>query len=808
MKLYCLLAVGVLLSLHTSAQNILTGKITDQNTKKPIVFAGVFIPDLQKGTVTDTSGYFEIKDLPIGTYLVEFSRIGYSSKVLKANINGDTVINIELSASVVETEHTVITGTPTSTKRVLNPIPTIVINNISKENASSTNIIDAISKQPGISQITTGGAISKPVIRGLSYNRVVVLNNNIRQEGQQWGDEHGIEIDEYSVERVEIIKGAGSLMYGSDAMAGVIHFLAPKPIKEGTITSKLMTNYQTNNGLIGYSLVNAGNIKGINWLARISSKKAGNYQNDYDGKVYNSGFEELNFNSSIGIDRKWGYSQLHFSNFGQTLALVEGERDASGNFIKSVIIDDTTSQEQTVSNSDLDGYKIGIPRQEIGHLKIASTSKFFINKSKLSVNLAYQQNSRKEFADIFDPQAEELYFLLNTINYDIKHQLAPMKGWHTSVGINGMQQSSFNKGEEYVIPEYDLFDAGVFAFTQKSFDKLLISGGLRYDIRNIDSHPLYLNEDDEPTNVHDSTTTTRFNGFDASFSNYSTSIGASYRISKKLTAKVNFSRGFRSPNMAELGSNGIHEGSFRYELGNSNLKPETSFQIDAGILYRSEHVSFELAAFNNSIQNYIFLKKLNSQFGGDSIIDPSDPAPTFQFVQGDANLYGGELAIDIHPHPLDWLHFKNSFSFVKGKQLNQPDSSSSLPFMPAPKFQSELRANFKKVGSFFRNFFIEVGASYTFEQTEVHSAFGTETPTSSYTLVNARVGTDIVNSNGHKTCSFSFAVSNLFDESYQSHLSRLKYGPENLSNGRTGVFNMGRNFSMRLVIPLTLRNSK
>jgi len=805
MKSLIIILFALLVALQAYAQNNLSGKITDGETQEPVPGAHIYIPDLQKGTTTNADGLFEIKELPHGTFLIEVSYISYSTRVLKTTIQGETTLDVELTPSITEMSEIVVTGTSASTKRELNPIPTIVINNISLNETPSTNIIDAIAKKPGISQVTTGGAVSKPVIRGLGYNRVVVLNNNIRQEGQQWGDEHGIEIDEYSVDRVEIIKGPGSLMYGSDAMAGVIHFLAPKPVEEGKIIGTLMANYQTNNNLMGYSAMNAGNIKGINWLARVSSKTAGNYTNSYDGKVYNSGFKELNFNGSLGINKKWGYSQLHFSLFNQSLGLVEGERDMLGNFIKTVAVNDTTVEEQTVTNSDLSGYQISIPRQDIGHLKIGSTSKFFLKKSVLSLNLAFQQNSRKEFADPLDEQAEELFFLLNTFNYDVKYLFPEMKEWQTSIGINGMQQSSQNKGEEFLIPEYNLFDVGIFAFTQKSFDKLHISGGFRYDARNLNSLPLYLNANGEPTDASDTTATVKFKDFNTTFSNISASIGGSYRLTKKLTTKLNASRGFRSPNMAELGSNGLHEGTFRYELGNTQLKPETSLQIDAGLLYNSEHVSFELAVFNNSIQNYIFLQKLNSVFGGDSIVDPSNPAPTFQFVQGNANLYGGEFAIDIHPHPLDWLHFENSFAFVRGEQLDQPDSSKYLPFMPAPKIQSELRANFKKAGSYLRHVYIRVDVAYTFQQSEVLSAFGTETPTPAYTLFNAGIGADITNSKGNTLFSLSFAAGNLLDVAYQSHLSRLKYAPGNLKNGRTGVFNMGRNFSVRLAVPLTIK---
>lgn len=807
MKTLISILFAMLVALQAYSQNNLSGKITDEETNESLPHAIVYIPDLQVGTTSDISGFFKFEDLPQGTFLIKVSYIGYSSQAIKKIIQGDTKLNVKLAYSKTELSEIVITGTSASTERKINPVPTVVIDNAALNETPSTNIIDAIAKQPGISQITTGGGISKPVIRGLGYNRVVVLNNNIRQEGQQWGDEHGIEIDAYSVDRVEIIKGPGSLMYGSDAMAGVINFLAPKPIEKGKIIGELISNYQSNNNLQGYSVMNAGNIKNINWLARVSSKRAGNYSNAYDGKVYNSGFEEFNINGSVGINKRWGYSQLHLSSFNQSLGLIEGERDDLGNFLRPVVINDTTVEERTVTKSDLTGYQIGIPRQEIGHQKIASISKFFIKKSVLSLNLAFQQNIRKEFADPLDEQAEELFFALNTFNYDLKYLLPEKKEWQTTIGINGMQQSSQNKGKEYLIPEYNLFDAGIFAFTQKTFNRVHISGGFRYDVRNLDALPLYLNEDNKPTDASDTNKTVKFKDFNTTFSNYSASLGASYLLTPKLTTKLNISRGFRSPNMAELSSNGIHEGTLRYELGNTQLNSETSIQIDAELLYNSKHISFELAVFNNSIQNYIFLQKLNSVFGGDSIINLDDPAPTFQFVQGNANLYGGEIVLDIHPHPLDWLHFENSFSFVKGVQLNQPDSTKYLPFMPAPELQSELRADFKKIGSHLSKFYVSIDVSHTFQQSEVLSAFGTETPTSAYTLFNAGIGTNIINSKGNKLFSLSFAGNNLFDIAYQSHLSRLKYAPENLANGRTGVFNMGRNFSIRLVVPLTIKEN-
>ncbi len=811
MKTQIIIFILVLSGWSTYAQNSLSGKITDKETKETIIGANLYFPDLKKGTAADKDGAYKIIDLPAGKFLLEIRYLGFATQVLKVNISGETKMDFEMEESHTPLNEVVVTGVSVATEKAINPIQIISIDKITLQQTSSTNIIDAVSNKPGMSQITTGAGISKPVIRGLGFNRVLVLQNNIRQEGQQWGDEHGIEIDEFSVDRVEIIKGPGSLIYGSDAMGGVINFLSPNPVEEGKITANFLTSYHSNNNQMGSSLQNAGNIKGFHWLVQGTTKDVGNYSNAYDGKVFNSGFNEKNLNGSIGINKKWGYSHINFSTFNQNLGLVGGERDSLGNFIKTVAVNDTTLEEQTVTNSDLKGYRLSMPRQGINHHRISSNSSFIIGKSRLGVTLGFQQNHRREFEmHLHEGRIEEgaaLYFLLNTINYGITYSMPELRGWETSLGVNGFQQTNSNKGEEFLIPEYSLFDAGIFAVTRKSFGKLHFSGGVRYNTRTINSQELLLNSEGEPTTQQDTTTEQKFSAFKNTFSALAYNAGASYSFTKNVIAKLNIASGFRAPTIAELGSNGSHEGTFRYETGNPNLKPETSLQLDGGFLFNTKHISLELDAFSNSISNYIFAQKLNSASGSDSVAvdEGGDTSAVFQFVQGNANLYGGEITLDIHPHPFDWLHFENSFSFVQGMLANQSDSTRYLPFMPAPRFQTELRAQFKKVGNNLRNFYVNAEWNYFFEQDKIYSAYGTETKTPSYSLLNVGIGSDVVNKNGNTLFSIYFTATNILDIAYQNHLSRLKYAPENQLTGRTGVFNMGRNISFKILIPLDFK---
>ncbi|MCB2378725.1 TonB-dependent receptor [Hymenobacter sp. BT635] len=776
--------------------NSVTGRILDGATQEPLPGATIVFPDLRQATTAGPDGTFRFANLPRGRFLMQVRFVGYNTVAKIVDTGTGQPVDVALTTATTEIGQVVVTGVSASTEMRRSPVPTTVVDRTQLNQAAATNAIDAIAHTPGISQITTGAAISKPVIRGLGANRVITLNNGAKQEGQQWGDEHGIEIDEYAIERAEIIKGPGSLLYGSDGMAGVVNFLAPDPVEEGKVLGSVAVNYQTNNRLQGYSLMNAGNKNGFNWLVRGSGKIAGPYRNRYDGPVYNSGFRELDGNGYVGVNKSWGFSHLTFNSFNQEVGLVEGERDEeTGRFLRPVNVGGDAVAEVPVSDQDLRGYDLDVPKQQINHLRIGSDNNFILGQSRLTLNVGWQQNLRREFGDVLAPTDPSLYFQLRTLDYAARYFLPEANGWNTTIGLSGMRQENMNKGVEFLIPAYRLLDGGVFTVTKKTFGSFDLSGGLRYDIRRITADALYLDPDTEQP-VSSGEGEEKFGGFTSTFRNVSGSLGGAFNVTEKLLLKANVSRGFRAPNIAELGSNGIHEGTIRYELGDAGLKAETSLQLDGGVSYDTEHISLSLDAFRNQIQNYIFPERVE-----DAVSEEGDPI--FRYSQGDARLTGGEVTVDVHPHPLDWLHFENSFSMVRALQLNQPEGQQYLPFIPADRLQSTLRVNFRKVGnSRLSNLYARGGVEHTFAQNRFFSAFDTETRTPGYTLVNLGLGSDIVNARAQTLFSLYLTANNLFDVGYQSHLSRLKYAAYNVSNGRTGVFNMGRNVSLKLVVPL------
>ena len=795
----CLGARAQSSSLNTappSGKNIVlnvsfTGKVTDAKTGEVLAGASVLFPDLKVGGTTNQQGVYKLQNIPSGKYLVEVSFTGYASIVESIELNGNTEKDFALSRSYAENEAVTITGVSVATSVKRTPVPVNILKKDEFMQGVSTNLIDALSKTPGVTQISTGPAISKPSIRGLGYNRVVVVNDGIRQEGQQWGDEHGIEIDEYNVTKAEILKGPASLMYGSDALAGVVNIISILPAPAGTIKGNVFGTYQTNNRQRGMHADIGGNHNGFIWGAYGSYKAAADYKNKYDGYVFNSKFNERDFGGYVGLNKQWGFSHLYVSNFDQRVGLVEGDRDdATGQFLK--LVDNGGTEEEVIAaGKDFTSSNPFIPRQRIQHFKIASDNSFNVGKDRLTVLVGYQRNQRQEFGNVLDPGEKELYFDLGTVNYNVQYHFAEKNNWKTTIGVNGMQQSNQNKGVEALIPEYSLFDIGGFVYTQKRINQLTLSGGVRFDNRSIDSKELEDGGD------------VKFQGFTKNFSNVSGSAGLSYEVNKTLTLKFNVARGFRAPSIPELASNGAHEGTNRYEYGEQGLKSETSFQVDGGVEVNTEHVSLAANVFYNAVKNFIYYRKLQSANGGDSIlVDGTNELLAFRFDQHNARLYGAEVNLDIHPHPLDWLHVENTFSIVRGTLSEEQDGSKNLPFIPAARLINDVKAEFAANGKVFRHVYIKAELDNTFAQNNPFTGYNTETKTPGYSLFNAGLGGDIV-SKGKTLFSLYVAANNIGDVAYQNHLSRLKYTAVNNVTGRIGVYNMGRNFSIKLNVPLS-----
>ncbi|MET0573265.1 MAG: TonB-dependent receptor [Pedobacter agri] len=748
-----------------SALKDIKGKVTDASNSQTLPGASIYIPDLKVSAVTNNDGEFTLNNLPAkGSYLVEVHYIGYKTATKIVNFSSTATLEFALQPTAIETKEIVITGSLISSTSKRNSASSAVVGK-DQLLQPSTNLIDALTRVPGVSQITTGPSISKPVIRGLGYNRIVTLDDGIKQQGQQWGDEHGIEIDQFKSDRIEILRGAASLMYGSDALGGVINILEPSTAPEGQVKGEFITNYATNNGLTANSLMLNGNQNGFVWRAR------GTYKNAYSfktptGYFPNSGFNETDLSGMIGLNKSWGYTHLNVSSFRNNIGFYEPALDDNGNFLKE---SGEAFLKQDFKNRELD-----FPRQDIRHFKIALNNNFILGNGNLKADFGYQQNQRRELEESTEPA---LFFDLKTYTADLKYYIHEINGWQPVFGLSADAGNSENKADdEFLIPDYNTYGIGVFAFAKKNWENSTFSIGARYDYRKNDGKQLI--KDGEEI----------FAPFQNKFSNVSGALGFTHQFNEEWNFKANAGSAFRAPNPAELASNGVHEGTFRYEIGNSGLSPERSYQVDAALEYEGKVVSASASIYNNYVHNFIYASN-----NGEIINAEGDDYPVYRYGQVNANLYGAEATLTIHPVP--FIHFENTFGYVHAQNtlLNKP-----LAFIPAGTLRNELRFEPKLKGT--NDAYLSVGINSAFKQNRVDDVF--ETPTSGYTLLNAGIGATF--NLGKQPVKLSVSANNVLNQKYYDALSRYKPGRLDFENPNFGIYNVGRNITFGLYVPFTL----
>ncbi len=710
------------------AQNSIKGKVIDANTNKGLAFVNIYFTGLEKGTSTNENGDFSLNNLPSGNYSILISYIGYKTQSIDVTIPNSENLTISLEPSAIEME-SVIISTPFHKLQSENVMKVEQVSVKDLNSNGALNLAQGITNIAGVENVSTGMSIGKPVIRGLSSNRVLVYTQGVRLENQQFGDEHGLGLNSSGVENVEVIKGPASLLYGSDALGGVLYLNPEKFAQINTATGDFSGNYYSNTQ--GFN-TNAGfksSSDHFKFLFRGNLTEHSDYKTK-NYRVTNTRFREQDFKAGIGYQKNAFKTDFRYNVNNSKLGIPE------------------EIGEQSTKKTPL------LPYQNITNHVFSSKSTLFLNNSKLDFNLGYIYNDRKEFEEHHHEEEDHgdeeileaaLHMKLKTANYDVKYTLPKLGKFETIVGVQGMNQINTNYGEEELIPDATTNDIGVLATSHIHFEKIDIQLGARYDNRNIDT-ATNLNKD--------------FNSFNGA-------LGFKTNITNNITARLNLASGFRAPNLAELTSDGVHEGTNRYEIGNPDLDTEQNFQSDLALEFKNEHVEFYVNGFYNNINNYIFLSP-----NGNTI----DDNPVYNYLQNDANLYGGEIGLHLHPHPIDWLHIESSFETVTGKQNND----TYLPLIPANSLSNTLRVEFEK--PWIKNGYAFVKLKSTFNQNNT-SIF--ETPTNGYNLLSAGLGGSFKLFKNEVIATIS--GTNLTDKTYINHLSRLK--PD-------GIFNMGRNINI------------
>lgn len=800
----------------TAQTGLIKGLVKSNHT--PVENITVKISGTNKSVKTDAFGNYQIANISYGRYEILFSGVGYKSQRKKVELK-EAMLAVDVQLEEVESNlnEVVVTGVNRAMQLRKSPVPIAVLSKKSMDQNVNTNLIEAIVKGvPGVTAVTTGPNVSKPFIRGLGYNRVLTLYDGLRQEGQQWGDEHGIEVDEYGISRAEVVKGPASLTYGSDALAGVINMIPFNPnFENGQLKGDVTMNYQSNNGMVGSS-IGLGYVKNDwKYSFRASGKMAHSYRNKIDGLVYGTAFKEYNLLASARVDKKWGFSKTAVTYYDNLMEIPDGSRDSlSRKFTRQVLDDgDDIKNRPIVPNEELNSYKINPLHQHIQHTRIYNTSQFKFGNSDLNLLIGGQQSVRREFNHPTLANQAGLYVVLNTLNYDLKYNLPDFGGIESTLGINGMYQTNRSKNAtDFPIPDYNLFDVGAFYFAKKTFGKVDVSGGVRVDRRNINWEDFYVGNNpetnfDRKVNAGTPGANLQFPAFTKKYYGVSGSLGLTYNISEKLLIKANISRGYRAPNITEIGSNGLDPGAHIVYLGNRTFKPEFNLQEDIGIIAYLKDADISLELFNNNIQNYIYQSRLTDADGNPVVIVPGNL--TYQYQQSKARLYGAEISVNVHPADLKWLTFNNSLAYVVGLNKNEEllakhgRTAKYLPFIPPLQIRTELKATAQSNIGVFNKPYIKVDAAIFADQNRFYALDNTETFTKGYTLLNAGIGSAIQRKSGKTLIDVFIQCDNIFNTAYQSNLNRLKYFEyyQSSPNNRSGIYNMGRNFSLKAIIP-------
>jgi len=796
------------------------GQVTTDSIPLPAM--SVSLSGHHIGTKTDNQGFYILEHVPEGDYTLIFSGIGYEkySQQVRVKQNSTVVVQASLRKSQSNLNEVVITGVSRGEALRKSPVPIAIVSTAAIHQNVSNNAIDILAKAiPGVSSVSTGPNVSKPFIRGLGYNRVLTLYDGIRQEGQQWGDEHGIEIDQYGLSRVEVVKGPASLTYGSDALAGVINFIPASPVFDGkSFTGDLTIDYHTNNKLIGSSLGLGYRHKDWTYSFRVSTKTAQSYSNKIDGPVYGTAFREYDLSGSVQVEKPWGNAKLAATLYDNLQEIPDGSRDSiTRKFTRQVLDEgDDIKNRPIVPDDELKSYSINPLHQHVQYYRLYNTNAIKLGDDWLNISLGGQRSQRREYNHPTQPEQAGLNVILNTLNYDLKYNLRPIHHIESTFGLNGMYQTNTSgDATDFPIPDYHLFDIGAYFFAKRSFGKIDLSGGLRYDNRHITWKDFYVGNnpqtgfDQHIVEPIDLGAELQFPAFSHRYQGISGSLGFAYNMTDNLLLKANVARGYRSPNITEIGSNGLDPGAHIVYLGNRSFDPEFNLQEDIGFLYYTNDLDLSLEFFNNNIQNYIYQARLTDENGNPIIIVPGNT--TYQFQQSEARLYGTEWSLNLHPSWLPWLQWNNSMAYVVGLNKDQSlldqygEDAKYLPLIPPLHIRSAIQIKGQKAFGVFDTPYFKLEADHYNRQNRFYAVDGAETTSLGYTLINCGLGATVKGRESKKTFLHLFLeVENLFDRAYQSHLNRLKYFEyyERSTNGSYGIYNMGRNISLKVSLPI------
>lgn len=728
-----------------SIAQILKGKVVSQENFAPIPYANVYFVELHTGISCNENGYFEYKHHLPQTIKIQASAIGYQSKTIYLKLPLENELIIPLKETHINLQEiTVSSTTGILQKYSISNIESRSLTELSLYTPSTLG--EAISNIPSVYQTTTGPGISKPVIRGLSGMRIVTYINGLRIENQQWGGDHGMGAYENGIGSVEIIKGPSSLLYGADALGGVVYFMDEAYAELNEIKLTAETRFETNTNGIGNFL--SAKVNKNNFRINIQSS----YSNHADYQLPNgnyakfSSFSENNVKTSIGYNYKNWVVNFRYNYIKNFVGLPGHTHD-------TIFTKEKFESQHYRRN-------VRIPAQHITNHYTLVENIFFLKNSELKFWIGNTSNRLTEYDEKVTVPGIDME--LNNTTYNARYKYNISEKMFIISGIQGMYQTNSNdkRASEQLLPNSSLNDNGAYMLLHSEIYNWEIQSGIRFDVRTIKTKEIFKEND---------VVTKNYQGF-----NYS--LGASRKF-ENFNFRINASSGFRPPHLSELLSNGVHHGTLRYEIGDINLKSEQAHQIDLSSEYISDHLRIIINPFYQRIFNFIYIHPSNTRIDG---------LPLFYYKQAEfAELMGGDIGIHYHPHFLHRLHFENNVSYIYA----QKNDATPLPLIPQTRFNSTLRFELNSKG-FFQIENISLQHLFFLEQARVVVY---ETPSPAYQLFNASIS---IKTNTKVPFYIRAGIKNIFNTSYIDHLSRLK---------NFGIENPGRNIFISLKINLNYK---
>lgn len=750
----------------------LTGHVTDQDTGEPLAGATVTLLELNRTLTTDLAGDFRFDSLCAGRYTLVVTHISCGTVQRNIRLEKDRHSDLvmpharsTLSEVVVEAQK----GTPnTGFKKELS--------GIKLEEAKGLSISEALGKINGVTLLQTGSTTAKPIIHGLHGNRLLTINNGVRQEGQQWGNEHAPEIDAFIADKLTIIKGVDELRYGSDAIGGVI-LVQPKPLQyKPGYAAEINAGYFTNNRQYVASAVWEQQFRQLPAFAyRIQGtfKKGANAATP-DYRLNNTGSEEYNFSATAGWRKEHFNTELFYSQFNTKVGIFIGSHIGNITDLQKAIEADRPNP----IFLGQDTYTIGRPYQDVTHHLAKSRTQFNVNGHRFTIQLAGQFNNRKEFDIIRSSTSKQpqLNLTISTLSEDISWEHPAWKNWQGTVGVAGMQQDNAYAGR-YFIPNYQSNTYGAYVLEKWAQHQWEIQGGLRYDNKSVSTNRL----------VSGGST---FDNYDFEFNTFAASFHTAYKPASnwKINAAVSLSQ--RAPHVNELLSNGIHHGTATYEEGDINLQPEQGLNFSLGLLWHNQQhtVSTEIDLYHNRIDDFIYRQPVPDE----PVLTIAGAFPKIQYRQTDATLTGLDASLIIRP--LKQIEWTSRASILRARNRRIDDW---LTLMPADRVSTELAYNFKDKKS-MRDTYISIEWQHVFEQTRIpdesNGKQDYKAPPAAWSLLNMNASTTI-GITSRLPVTFSIGVRNLLDEAYRDYLNSMRYFTDET----------GRNIYLRLKIPITNR---